>query len=295
MTKPFFVFLSIQLNYVYCFKASPIFEFNLTNEIFLFSPTVNLKTFNKMNNVSQKEAYCLRCSLQFGSVAVFDIHLSLHKQNKIQENLVCKSGLKRNNGKKSFNCEICNKLFLSKQSLKKHISSVHEAKKPLKCKFVRCDLCGRDFTSKRNLHQHVKLTHDIKCKICESGFDTRRDLVRHIASVHEWKEYFECKICTKGFNSKMDLSRHLKFVHEESKTFKCGICDSAFTQPFHVKRHIKEVHEGVKTFKCGICYSAFTQSCYVKRHIKEVHDGKKPQSAKKMQRRKKIKIEPNCR
>ena len=168
--------------------------------------TIDLNTFNKMDNVSKLEAYCTRCSLQFGSVAVFDMHLSLHKQNKIQENFVCKSGLKRNNGKKqSFNCEICNKRFSSKQSLKKHISTAHEAKKPLQCKFVRCDLCDRDFTSKRNLHQHVKLTHEIKCQICEKGFDTRKDLIRHIASDHEGREYFECKICTKGFNSKMDL------------------------------------------------------------------------------------------
>ena len=99
---------------VYCFQASPTYEFNpiayLMN-FFLFSPTVDLKSFNKMNNVSQKEAYCTRCSLQFGSVAVFDMHLSLHKQNKIQENWVCTSKQKRNKGKKSYNCEICNKRF----------------------------------------------------------------------------------------------------------------------------------------------------------------------------------------
>ena len=312
MTLPLFL-LNIQLKYyIYCFQASPTCEFNsityllLYNDFFFkFSPAVYLNIFNKMNKVSQKEAYCTRCSLQFGSVAVFDMHLSLHKQNEIQENLVCRSEQKMTKGKKSFSCEICKKLFSSKQSLKKHISSVHEAKKSLECKLVRCDLGDRDFSSKRNLHQHVKLTHDIKCKICESGFGTRRDLIRHVASVHEGKEYFECKICTKGFNSNMDLSRHLKFVHDKSKTFKCGICDSAFTQPFDVKRHIKEVHEEIKTFKCGICYSAFTLPCYVKRHIKEVHEGKKPQSTKKMQRKKTIKflapsvsniqIEPNCR
>jgi len=46
-----------------------------------------------MTNASQKEMYCMKCSLQFGSMAVFDMHISLlHKQNEeIEDNLVSKS------------------------------------------------------------------------------------------------------------------------------------------------------------------------------------------------------------
>ena len=40
-----------------------------------------------MTNASQNEMYCMKCSLQFGSMAVFDMHNSLlHKQDEEIEN-----------------------------------------------------------------------------------------------------------------------------------------------------------------------------------------------------------------
>ena len=59
-----------------------------------------------------------------------------------------------------------------------HISSIHEGKKPYKCK--NCD-------------QHIPSKHEgkepFKCQIC--------DLSRHVSSIHEGKKPFKCKICDK--------------------------------------------------------------------------------------------------
>ena len=40
------------------------------------------------------------------------------------------------NGERSFKCDICNGGFTSKKDLNRHISSVHEGKRPLNVKFV---------------------------------------------------------------------------------------------------------------------------------------------------------------
>ena len=69
--------------------------------------------------------------------------------------------------KTSLICEICQCLFTQKSSLNRHISSVHEAKKPFKCE---------------------------ACDYCCSG---KSVLKRHVASVHEEKRTFVNKAATK--------------------------------------------------------------------------------------------------
>ena len=66
---------------------------------------------------------------------------------------------------KSFKCEICNSHFARKSSLKRHISSVHEAYKPF------------------------------KCEVCDFSSSQKNTLNTHVASVHEEKKPFKCDIC----------------------------------------------------------------------------------------------------
>ena len=126
-----------------------------------------------MTNDSQKEMYCMKCSLQFGSMAVFGIHNSLlHKQNEaaIEDNLnnskqnekinpvtVVNIDGKKEGKKKTVKCELCDKNLSSNFSLKIHIANVHEKEKP-----YECNICGAKFTQKISLNGHINAIHEEK-------------------------------------------------------------------------------------------------------------------------------------
>ena len=75
-------------------------------------------------------------------------------------------------GKKPFSCTLCNSKFTVNQSLKYHISSEHEEKKPPKP--YRCEICDKNFQSKGKLKEHISSIHDKRkpfaCNICPAKF-----------------------------------------------------------------------------------------------------------------------------
>ena len=64
--------------------------------------------------------------------------------------------------KKPFQCTICSKQVTSKASLSKHIQIIHEGKKPI----LKCDTCSKVFAEKRYLRFHIqrKLCGEIFCQ-----------------------------------------------------------------------------------------------------------------------------------
>ena len=123
------------------------------------------------------DLFCNRCTLQFNKKYVFDLHLSLIHGEKMtvkveppitEENIqelrtseqvfsdhVVDTGLK---------CNTCYSIFKTKQNLNRHVTSVHEEKKPF------------------------------KCKICDAIFSSKQGMTRHIDSVHEGKKPFKCNM-----------------------------------------------------------------------------------------------------
>ena len=87
---------------------------------------------------------------------------------------------------KNLQCETCNYFFKTKETLKRHITSVHEGKKPFKC-----DICTRNFARNAHLLLHVASIHEkIKqhmCTVCGEFFSLANYLKRHVQKVHEGK------------------------------------------------------------------------------------------------------------
>ena len=145
------------------------------------------------------QLFCNKCNLQFDKKYVFDLHLSLVHGEKMEiknEPLEYENVQELQMTEKVFSddvvdtalkCEICSSIFKTKETLKRHLQTVHEGKKPYKC-----DICDSSFSEKAKLKAHISIVHEGKkpfqCNICDASFTTKQNLNMHIASVHEGKK-----------------------------------------------------------------------------------------------------------
>ena len=178
--------------------------------------------------------------------------------------------------KKSFKCEICDKIFSQKLHWKQH-QRVHSGEKPFKC-----DVCKKRFSEQGNLNQHQRVhtgEKPFKCDVCDKTFSQPSHLKTH-QGMHTGEKPFKCNVCNKTFSQSSNLNGHQR-VHSGEKPFKCDVCDKTFSQPAHLKTH-QRIHTGEKPFKCNVCetaqdlFSFFKfEQWYLNRH-QRVHSGEKP-------------------
>ena len=87
---------------------------------------------------------------------------------------------------KKHKCDFCEKEFHQANTLKDHIASVHEGKKPVLS--YDCEKCGKYFLKKSHLVDHINIVHEKnynhKCDLCEKAFCRPGKLKAHIESVH---------------------------------------------------------------------------------------------------------------
>ena len=175
-----------------------------------------------------------------------DNPLPISDEPKVQEMV----GVQKRKSKKSCNCDICDKDFISNYILKRHIDGVH-----LKKKDHKCFACGKGFSQKVCLNWHLKnkccskykSKKSCNCDICGKDFLNHENMKRHIDGVHLNKKDHKCSECGKGFSQKKDLNWHLKnkscSIH---KHLLCELCGKSFGQKITLYRHIRFIHEGLK-------------------------------------------------
>ena len=61
-----------------------------------------------------------------------------------------------------FQCEICEKLFKTKENLSGHIKNIHNQREKVSHHHHHCNICNQDFTVKRTLNNHIQKIHGIK-------------------------------------------------------------------------------------------------------------------------------------
>jgi KRAB domain-containing zinc finger protein len=164
-------------------------------------------------------------------------------------------------GEKSFSCNYCNEKFTQSDQLKAHKRiHVSERVSPYKC-----EVCDYTCFQKGNFKKHVSLVHEgkkpfkkrkelpFKCEACDSSFSEKSGLKIHIESIHGGKE--PCSFCGLRFTHICDLDIHIKGFHEKKKPFVCYECDKYFLLKNTLKRHIESVHKGKKpepeSIKCS--------------------------------------------
>ena len=65
------------------------------------------------------------------------------------------------------NCEVCDQSFAGKESLRKHMFSIHEGKT------FKCDQCGKTYSQITGLSRHKRIVHKgftFMCEVCCKEF-----------------------------------------------------------------------------------------------------------------------------
>ena len=194
----------------------------------IFISTESLNNHVKLTHTSVEEFKCDECD----SIFLSEAHLIQHRKVHISKgNYKCedcgasfrfKVSLhihmrRHNNDYKKHECSLCNKYFLSKESLKKHMSD------HLKMTVYQCDECGEEFDQKAEFTSHM-LTHSDK------------DSSPNAKPV--------CKTCFKSFSSNSSLRKH-EFIHLDVKPHRCEICNVSFAQKVQLKLHNKRHNDGL--------------------------------------------------
>lgn len=123
-----------------------------------------------MFGVHNKTLYkCHGCKYMFLSKSDLDTHLAeqLHETEKIHPCYKCGLGfpseleylnhVRRKHYSFSYKCEHCNKMFVSKESLKSHLPGHGMV-------FFECKICSKIFTSENQFNLHINRNHKRKGK-----------------------------------------------------------------------------------------------------------------------------------
>ncbi|KAK6641043.1 hypothetical protein RUM44_012742 [Polyplax serrata] len=182
---------------------------------------------------------------------------------------------------KNFECDICQKKYVCKNSLKRHILKVHLGR--AESETAVCPYCGKTLTSKLNLKSHIEFVHEalfVSCPICKKkiNFKTigkhykvhQTDVEFNVESGHQ----FLCNLCGKILKSKRSFEDHQK-LHKNIRDELCDICGSGFTTKKFLYLH-KKTHEGGKrkVFGCPQCDKVFSGRHTLNRHLL-THSGEK--------------------
>ena len=190
-------------------------------------------------------------------------------------------------------CDQCDKQYLNKGSLRRHVRDEHENEDGKFQSKVRgtgnfCVICNTQFDQSYLLKLHMKKAHNVatnqlpgtkakpklKCKFCDKVYFRKESVRRHIRDSHEDKQppkenkgTFPCDQCDKTYDLKGKLRRHIRIVHEAVQAGYCDSCDGAFFRD--ITRHMIVSHTNQKPIECPDCHKTIGKNYSLQRHLKQ--------------------------
>ena len=201
------------------------------HEVLNFSKTAKSVEIKSENEENEKEENQIRFSAKKfkGDEANNEDHVSDIMRKKSFKQ---KRSAKR--GGKSFQCDICSKMFKRNALLENH-HRTHTCEKPFECQ-----TCRKTFSFSQALKHHERIhtgEKPFECTTCNRKFSYSHHLKRH-EKLHIGEKPFECKMCQKSFLQSVDLKKHER-IHTNEKPYKCKICKKTFSVEFiQVKNHL---------------------------------------------------------
>ena len=174
---------------------------------------------------------------------------------------------------KKYKCDLCDKIFVNNQSLRRHRDQVHEGIKPNHM----CSFCGQVFSNAGYMKIHIENVHEgIKypCDQCDKICSTKMLLKRHVQKVHEKLANFICELCSKTFIEKFFFTRHMNEAHYNTTDFECDKCDYKGKRIENFRKHYERVHLKERNHACHICSKSFFERRTLKEHLATHTDNK---------------------
>uniref|UniRef100_A0A182JNL7 C2H2-type domain-containing protein n=1 Tax=Anopheles christyi TaxID=43041 RepID=A0A182JNL7_9DIPT len=173
----------------------------------------------------------------------------------------------------SVSCPECDKVLASQGSLRKHLVAVHgEGEKHV------CEVCARVFRSKqsfethRKVHEGSRMESKVQCDMCQAWLMDKYCLTKHMRRMHADQDGdpVECGTCGKTLRNQNALSCHMWRAHSESR-FECERCHKRFKRPHHMREHIAIHHTGEELYGCQYCSERFNTKNKQYSHRKTAH------------------------
>ena len=133
---------------------------------------------------------------------------SLLKHHQLKQHGVenCQEPNKEDSGDKNVHeCSHCKAVFKTPGKLEQHVAAVHEGKKTL-----NCDKCDKKFARKSNLQLHMRTHTGEKphaCARCGRCFSDVSAFRRHVR-IHNGERPYKCKDCGDKFTQASTLHNH---------------------------------------------------------------------------------------
>ncbi|KAF2347221.1 Zinc finger C2H2-type [Trinorchestia longiramus] len=261
----------------------------------LFDSKESLETHVRSHQ-NERPHVCDICNIGFFSAGGLNRHRKVHKRNR---GLDCMDDLR---------CTHCQANFTYAETLKKHMSSVHqigtqEIKKEPPTMPLTEDRVVEELQEQLNEGYAPKNSelYDVpgasetleskfpvdpfRCGICEEAFTDVDLMCDHFGNCHTGEQPLYCETCCVGCSNEKQMERH-KGVHlsEEQNTIiprqsedlpnVCLTCGKSYKTLQELTKHSR-VHNVAKHFKCNICVASFPIKSALDKHLL-VHTGERP-------------------
>lgn len=173
---------------------------------------------------------------------------------KTKKMLHMRTHLVTHSGQRLFQCDICNKTYTQRGSLKNHREGVHFKE----LSSVGCHICGKTFNGRTRLYKHIRTHSDenFECDICYKSIKGKKSLQNHMLR-HSGVKSYTCERCAASFFTMAELCNHRKKHLLKARSVKCELCDYKTTTKHLVNKHMKRHTSAEKPFPCKECGKFF--------------------------------------